>query len=169
MYKDIQKAQQGDPEAFVRLFEAHKLGLYRLARRLCREPMDAEDALAQTALDAWEKLGTLRKLEGFKSWLYRILANNCRDLLRKKSRLVSLDEVEETGWEADDPGGLYFRELMATLSPGHRVVLELYYGQGFSSGDIAAILDLPIGTVTSRLKRGRERLKEALEERKMEQ
>lgn len=169
MYKDIEKAQQGDPEAFIRLFEAHKLGLYRLARSLCREPMDAEDALAQTALDAWEKIVTLRKPAGFKSWLYRILANNCRDLLRKKSRLVSLEEAEEKAWEAEDPGGLYFRELMDALGPGYRLVLELYYGQGFSTRDIAAILQMPVGTVTSRLKRGRESLKARLEERTMEQ
>ena len=157
----IKRARQGDPEAFVFLMEANKQSLYKIARSYCREPMDAEDAVAQTVLDCWERLDTLKKPARFKAWLTTILVNNCNDILLNRSRFVVMEEIPEERTE-DSHGDLYFEELMESLSERYRPVMQLYYGEGFKIREIAAILDIPAGTVSARLKRGREQLKAAV-------
>lgn len=164
MTDDIRKAMAGDAEAFVRLMEEHKQSLYKIARSFFRGPMDAEDAVAQTVLDCWEKLDTLKKPAYFKTWLTRILINNCNDLIRERTRLVVLDAIPEPEPEEDEHSGLFFDELLALLPLSCRPVMQLYYGEGYKAREIAALLDIPVGTVTVRLKRGRERLKKYLKE-----
>lgn len=161
----IRKAREGDAEAFAALMEAHKQSLYKIARSWFLCTMDVEDAVSQTVLDCWEKLDTLRKPAYFKTWLVRILINNCKDILRSRSRLVVTDAPPEPEPEEDDHGGMYFDELMAALSPTLRPAMQLYYGEGFSTREIADMLAVPVGTVTVRLKRGRERLQKALGEK----
>lgn len=160
----INRARQGDPEAFIRLMEANKQSLYKIARSYCREPMDAEDAVAQTVLDGWEKLRELKNPAGFRSWLVRILINNCHDILRRRARVLPMEEIPEQPWEDRDPGDLYFEELMGRLSEKVRPVMQLYYGEGFKAREIAQILNIPLGTVTTRLMRGRQQLSDAAKE-----
>ena len=164
MNEQIRRARQGDPEAFVWLMEANRQSLYKIARSVCREPMDAEDAVAQTVLDGWEKLPELKNPAGFRSWLVRILINNCNDILRRRARVTLMEEVPEQPWEDRDPGGLYFEELMGRLSGKVRPVMQLYYGEGFRVREIARILNIPPGTVTTRLMRGRQQLADAVKE-----
>lgn len=154
----IHRARQGDGEAFVYLMEAHKDSLSMIARSYFRNGMDAEDAVAQTVLDAWEKLDTLKKPAFFKTWLTKILINNCNDILRRRAKLVVLDTIPERDGAEDDYSGLFFDELMESLSQPVRTVVQLYYGEGFNTREIAELLELPTGTVTARLKRGRDAL-----------
>ena len=125
------------------------------------EALDTTDYLMRS-LDCWAKLDTLKKPGSFKTWLVSILVNNCRDILREGSRLVVLDEVPERAPEEDDHSGLFFEELMGCLSETYRPVMTLYYAEGFRAREIAELLDIPVGTVTVRLKRGREQLREQL-------
>ncbi len=154
----IQRARTGDGEAFVALMEAHKQSLYKIARSYFRNEMDAEDGVAQTVMDAWEKLHTLRKPAYFKTWLTKILLNNCHDILRQRQNTVALDILPEREGAEDDHGDLYFRELLSHLSPTLRTAMQLYYGEGFNTREISDILGVPAGTVTARLKRGRDLL-----------
>lgn len=157
--KDILlRARRGDGEAFVALIEAHKTSLSMIARSYFRNGMDAEDAVAQTVLDAWEKLSTLKSPAYFKTWLTKILINNCNDILRRRAKLVVLDTIPERDGAEDDHSGLFFDELMETLSQPVRTVVQLYYGEGFNTREIAELLGIPAGTVTARLKRGRDAL-----------
>lgn len=158
----IRKAQAGDGEAFIRLMEENRQSLYKIARSWFPGAMDAEDAVAQTVLDCWEKLDTLKKPAHFRTWLIRILINNCKDIVRDRSRLVLTDMPPEPEGRPDDHSGLYFQELMDALSQANRPVMQLYYGEGFKAREIAALMDLPLGTVTARLKRGREELQRKL-------
>ncbi|MBR2716936.1 MAG: sigma-70 family RNA polymerase sigma factor [Oscillospiraceae bacterium] len=158
----IKRARQGDGEAFTALIRAHEQSLYKIARSFFTDPMDAEDAVAQTVLDCWEKLDSLKKPAYFKTWLTRILINNCRDLLRAGARIVPLDEMPERPGAEDEHSGLYFEALLACLPEIYRPVMTLYYGEGFRAREIAELLDIPVGTVTARLKRGREQLQEKL-------
>ena len=152
----IQRARAGDGEAFVALMEAHKHSLYAIARSYFRNGMDAEDAVDQTVMNAWEKLHTLRQPAYFKTWLTKILLNNCNDILRQRRNLVTLDALPEREGAEDDHGDLHFAELMARLSPPVRAAMQLYYGEGFNTREISALLNIPVGTVTTRLKRGRD-------------
>lgn len=164
MADDIRKARAGDAEAFVRLMEERKQSLYKIARSFFRSPMDAEDAVAQTVLDCWEKLDTLKNPAYFKTWLTRILINNCNSIIRERERVVLPGELPEPAPREDEHGGMFFDELMALLPESYRPVMQLYYGEGFRAREIAQLLGLPVGTVTVRLKRGRERLEKYLRE-----
>lgn len=154
----VRQAQGGDAEAFIRLMEANKQSLYKIARSFFPEEMDAQDAMSQTVLDAWEKLRTLKKPAYFKTWLTRILINNCNDILRRRARLITTDPLPEAPADDPDPGDLGFHSLMALLDEKTRPVMTLYYGECLKAREIAELLSIPIGTVTARLKRGREKL-----------
>lgn len=158
----IIRARNGDAEAFTELIRANEQSLYKIARSFLRSPMDAEDAVAQTVLDCWEKIDTLKKPAYFKTWLTRILINNCKDILRRGARLVYLEDAPEQEGREDDHSSLYFEELMENLSEPYRPVLALHYGEGYKVREIAELLELPVGTVTARLKRGRTQLEERL-------
>ena len=107
----------------------------------------------------------LKKPEYFKTWLIRILINKCNDIKRKQRNIVSLDSLPEMAQQDADPGNLEYDNLMNAISDTYRVILILYYSEGFKVKEICKILNLPVGTVTSRLKRGREQLAAILEER----
>ncbi len=154
----IERAQSGDAEAFIRLMEVNKQSLYKIARSFFSEEMDAQDAVSQTVLDCWEKLKTLKNPTYFKTWLIRILINNCNDIRRSGARVSYTDTLPDYPADDPDPGDLGFRSLMELLDERTRPVLTLYYGEGLRARQIAQLLDIPIGTVTARLKRGREKL-----------
>ena len=158
----LRRAREGDAEAFIRLIEQNKQSLYKVARGYFSETMDIEDALSETVLSCWEHLGQIRKPEYLKSWLIRVLINKCNDLKRRRSRTVPMDTLPEVPVSDPDPGNLGFESLVRCLPEAYRPVMILYYGEGFSVREIAALLKLPAGTVTSRLKRGRERLADVL-------
>ena len=162
MHDEVKKARAGDAEAFVALMKAQEQSLYKIARSFFSCGADAEDAVAQTVLDCWERIGTLREPRYFKTWLTRILINNCRDMLRARARLVTTDEPPEREPGEDDHSGLYFEALLDLLPEIYRPVMQLYYGEGFKAREIASLLDIPVGTVTVRLKRGREQLQSKL-------
>lgn len=161
----IRKAKSGDPEAFIHLIEANKRSLYRVAKGYFWNEMDVEDAMADAVTACWERLDTLRKSEYFKTWLIRILINTCNDMLRARRNVVPLDSLAEMTAPDSDPAGRTYDDMLDMLDDKYRVVLILYYGEGFKAREIGEILDLPVGTVTSRLKRGREQLAVILEER----
>ncbi len=161
----IQKAQSGDPEAFIQLIERSKQSLYKVARGYFTEAMDAEDAISETVMTCWEQISLLNKPEYFKTWLLRILINKCNDIKRKQKKTVALDSISEIAQPAADFEKLDYMTLMDRLSDTYRTVLILFYGEGFKAREISRILSMPIGTVTSRLKRGREQLAAILKER----
>lgn len=160
----IEKAQKGDPEAFIQLIELNKQSLYKIARGYFSERMDAEDAVAETVTACWEHLDKLQKPAYFKTWLIRILINKCNDIKRSQHRVIALDSLPETADRRCDPDGLEFDDLMGTLSEPYRVILVLHYSEGLRVQEIARLLELPAGTVKSRLKRGRDQLSAILEE-----
>lgn len=159
MYDVVNKARSGDRDAFVRLMEMEKQALFKIARSYFREPMDVEDAVSQTVLDCWEHIGTLKKPQYFETWLIRILINNCNDLARSRRGCVELTEVPDTAAPMPED----FGELMDALSEKNRTVLTLYYAGGYRVREISRLTSLPVGTVTSRLKRGRGELAKILE------
>lgn len=164
MTEQIRKAQAGDGQAFTLLMQEHTPYMYRIARGFFRDGMELEDAMAQTVLDCWAKLGTLRQPEYFRSWLTRILINNCRDMIRRRSKLVPLEYLpEEPAPERELSWS--FQELMDCLSDRVRPVMQLYYGEEWTVQEIALALHIPQGTVSTRLRRGRQQTEQILRER----
>ena len=89
---NIIKARNGDNEAFLELINENKLNIYRVARGILSNEHDIEDAIQNTVIKAYEKINTLKKNEFFRTWLIRILINECNEIIRKNKRMPSINE-----------------------------------------------------------------------------
>lgn len=151
-----------DKEEFTRAVLEYESTLYRVAKSMLGSEADCADAAQNALLRAWEKQHTLRDTAYFKTWLTRILINECRAMLRQRARFVPLEEEaaeDEIAPERDS--GLY--EAVMGLDVKYRVPFVLYYIEGFRTREIASMLKLPEGTVKTRLRRAREILRTELE------
>lgn len=157
----VKKAKRGDAEAFISLIEQNKQSMYKVARGFLDNPEDVADAMSETVLDCYEKIGSLRQNAYFKTWMIRILINNCKDILGKQKRSVSMEEVPEPESRTDN-GGREFKELIEPLNARDRSIFTLFYVYGMKVREIAAYMDMKETTVATRLKRGREALREEM-------
>ena len=154
----LYKARCGDAEAFISLMEKEKMTLRRVAYGYLGNDEDVADAIQDTILAAYEHIGSLKKDEYFRTWLVRILINNCTRIWRtnkKKVRLCEENFAEDIGMEDAD---MKFKELLLSLPEDSRVIFQLYYGEQFTTKEIADVLHMKENTVKSRLHRGKERL-----------
>ena len=177
----IAEARAGDVDAFNRLIICYQHGVYPLAYRLLGDEAAAADATQEAFIAAYCRLHTFHA-GSFKGWLYRIAINKCYDALRAQRRrpTVSLDELTDDHGESFDylvvahdagPEAIVQRRELADLLQRHiaslpidqRTVLVMSDIHGLSYGEIAAITRLRLGTVKSRLSRGRARLRDDLE------
>ena len=173
----IQAAKNGDQAAFGHLVETYQKRVYALTVRMCPTRELAEEAAQEAFLSAWQGLPFFRGDSAFSTWLYRLASNACVDLLRKEGRHQgpSLDD-EAVSAEVPDTrptpeAAAEQKELRAqieaglrTLSPEHREVLILREIQQLSYDEIADALSLDLGTVKSRISRGRRQLRNFLME-----
>ncbi len=104
----------------------------------------------------------LKKAAYFKTWLTRILINNCNNVLRERKRCIATKDFSMQGEEPQTKTDAEFYEMLSCLPEKYKHIFLLYYGQGFRTREIAEILDLSENTVKSRLRRGRESLKSQL-------
>jgi RNA polymerase sigma-70 factor (ECF subfamily) len=162
--KLVELAREGSRDAAAELFARHWRAAWRAAYAITGRRELADD-VAQDAFErAFAALARFDERRPFAPWLHRIVANRCLDLLRAERRLVGGDaELERL--EADDvrSGDAELLEAVASLSLQRRVVVVLRYGLGYAPAAIAEILDLPVGTVHSRLARALEDLRVGLE------
>lgn len=158
----VKKAQKGDAEAFIALMDGQKKNMYKVARSYLRCEADVADAMQQTILDCFEKIRTLRQPQYFKTWMTKILINNCNDIVRNSKRTQPMDELMDIQWENPAEDLTEFLETLKTLDEKYRTVLILYYVEGFQINEIAQILDMNESTVNSRLQRGRKSYKELI-------
>ncbi|MDL2317518.1 sigma-70 family RNA polymerase sigma factor [Eubacteriales bacterium OttesenSCG-928-A19] len=172
----ITHAQRGDADAFEALLAPHERKIYALCLRILGNQEDAKDCAQEAILRIWRSLGTYRRQASFTTWSCRIATNVCLDLLRRnKARpAVSLDTVAEVRFEATDGRAdphaqaetaarkRAMTEGIAELSPDMRAALVLRDVQGFSYDEVAEVLQVPLGTVKSRVSRARDRLRDAL-------
>lgn len=159
----VKRAKRGDPEAFIALIEACKMTLRRVALGYLRDEEDVADAIQDTILAAYEHIGTLKKEEYFKTWIVRILINHCTRIYRKNQRQSALDDGYEAAGEDLEQAEVEFRELLSALPEDSRTIFQLYYGERFTTREIAGILGMKENTVKSRLHRGKEQLRVGLQ------
>lgn len=157
----VKRAQKGDTEAFIQLIENHKISLYKTAKSYLKNEDDVADAMQDTILSAFEHMEDLKNVRYFKTWITRILINQCTDLLRHRKRCVLVEWAGDTqaATPENDRG---FYELLEELPENCRTIFLLYYGEGFHTKEIAQILEMNENTVKSRLKRGRKKLEQVL-------
>ncbi len=168
----ILKARDGDRNAFNELVRIHARGVMNVIYRMCGDAQVAEDAAQETFIRAWSHLGSFRVDSSLRNWLYRIALNTATDMLRKEKRILPGD-VDDFQLADPQPGpeGIYLQEertalvqaAIQSLPDASRAVLVLKEYEGLSYREIADALDIPIGTVMSRLNYARKTLKEKLE------
>ena len=125
---------------------------------------DSEDAMSAAILRAFENRGKLRKRDSFRAWLLQILRHEAYDLLKKRRRLTPVEELpEEAAPEGDDAGRLDLRQALGELTDTQRTALLLQQ-EGYDMAEIGQILDVPVGTVKSRISRAKQTLRTLLED-----
>ena len=154
----IRKAKQGDPDAFVELMQSQMQNMYKAARAILYNDEDAADAISETILTCWEKMWQLKEETYFRTWMTRILINKCHDMLRKQKNISLVEEIPEMPSNDMKYDNIEWEEALASLGEKYRLVLMLYYVEGFKTGEIGEILGMPESTVRSRLARGRQQL-----------
>ena len=184
----IQKSQQGDMDAFEQLVLLYEKKVYTIAYKYMGNHEDASDMAQEALIKAYQSIGSFRGEAAFGTWLGRITANKCLDVLRKRQRVqvTSLDdEVEleegsvkkELASEATTPEEhtvqqetvQYVQDMIGQMREEYRIVLVLRELEGHSYEEIASMLSCSLGTVKSRISRARNYLKEQiLADKKME-
>jgi len=168
----IEKACNGDGDAFAESILLLQSSLYRVARSYLNSEEDIADALQETILKAWKSVAGLKQPEYFKTWLIRILINESIRIRRRKNAELSVNPnpylredntifpeavSERQEWQ---PGqALDFEDMMRVLSMPVREVLVLYYGEGYTVAEIAELLNISEEAVRQRLSRGRREIK----------
>ena len=145
-----------------RVLEAEST-LYRISKSILIHEQDCEDAVQEAILKAYNKLGTLKKEQYFKTWLVRILINECYSLKRKEYSQVPYEEYFESAKANDKENYNELYLAIQNLPERIRITIVLYYVEGYSVKEIKQILQIPTGTVKSRLAKGRNLLKIKLE------
>jgi len=173
----VQRARNGDESAFCELVDRRSGALFGLALSLVGNIPDAEDVLQETFSGAYRGLRKFEQRSSVKTWLTRILVRQAAKTRRSRHmrKMISLDRLSETSAAflknpkaAPSTAQLDIRmdvlAMLDTLSPPHREVLVLRELKGMSYTEMASILDIPRGTVESRLFRARAQLRERLKE-----
>lgn len=145
----------------TQVLEAEK-SLYHIAKSILRNDEDCADAIQNAVLHAYENLHTLRNEKYFKTWLTRILINECNHIIRSRKELIPYEDYFETQEQAPQEDYSEVFEAVMELDSLYRIPLVLFYVEGFSIREICRILKLSQGTVKTRLYRSRKLLKEKL-------
>lgn len=167
----IEQAQQGDRNAFGELVSRYYPGVVRVVYRLCGDTGLAEDMAQEAFLRGWVNLSSFRPQSSLRNWLYRIAVNATLDVLRRRPEEALEDEAaqmvpdQEAGPEAtliEKERVALLQQAMRSLPEAARSVLVLREYGGLSYQEIANVLEVPVGTVMSRLNYARNRLRELL-------
>ena len=163
MEKLVNMAKRGDTEAFTQLMQSQMQNMYKTARSILSQDEDVADAISDTIQVCWEQLGSLKHDGYFRTWMTRILVNKCYDLIRSNKTVAWEDYIPDPAYREQEYENIEWKQTLDSLSEKYRLIMMLYYVEGFKVSEISQILDLSEGTVKSRLSRGRDRLTEAFE------
>lgn len=151
-------------DVFIREIRQSESMLYHVAKSILKNDSDCADAVQETLLKAYEKLHTLKQDQFFRTWITRILINECNGVLRKRKCVISYEEYMENAGVSEPKKYTHLYMAILNLPEELRILVTLYYIEGFSQKEIAEILHMQEGTIKSRLSRARALLKEQLTE-----
>ena len=160
MIQLVKRSISGDADAFLELMEKNSLAMYKVARGILDNDEDAADAMQDTILTCFEKIHTLKNPEYFKTWMIRILINECNKIHRHYKNFSRAEELPEVPGQDMSIAEFEFKEMLGMLDESYRIILILYYVEGFRIADIASILNVNENTVKTRLARARVQLKQ---------
>lgn len=169
----IQRSLDGNQEAYIELIENIKVEMYKVASSQLRNDDDVNDAIQETIINSYTNLHTLKNPSYFKTWIIRILINECNHVYRKRKRQLglfdklshsvdtSISTEEEIHAKEND---IDFDLLIQCLNYDERLILTLYYKNNYTPTEISDILGVNINTVKSRLLRAKQKLQKLFDE-----
>ncbi len=150
-------------EQFMRLYEAVYQDLYRFACYYMGNAQDAEDAVSEAVLRAYENFGKLRKTESFRAWIFTILVNQCKRMLGKKVAKGTLELVEEPSYQPAMGDEVIAGELLSVLSDEERRIVVLVVFGGYKGEEIARIMSCKHSTIRSKYRRALKKLEKQIQ------
>jgi len=167
--KLIKRSKKGDPQAQFELYNLYYKAMYNTSLRILNNSAEAEDAMQEAFLAAFQKLDTYREEVSFGFWLKRIVVNKSIDMLKKKKAdWIALDDniqIEEEDEAPVKEEGLQvekIKEAIQQLNKGYRIVLTLYLIEGYDHEEIGSILNISSSTSRSQFTRAKKKLIETL-------
>lgn len=157
----FEKAKKNDKEAFFKLIQYVEESLYKVARAKLYNICDVEDAIQDTIINAYIKIDVLKDVKYFKTWIIRILINQCNKIYNINKRNHKLFEkcttniYEDKGYDLE----IGFDNIISTLKENEKNIFKLYYENELSIKEISRKLNIKEGTIRSHLSRGRNKLK----------
>lgn len=170
----IEACKKNSRQAQFQLYNKYCEGMYRVARRFIKDPMEAEDAMQEAFIKAFEKLHQFTGEVTFGAWLKRIVINKCIDKLQaRKMELIALNEQvlssveEEEDWEIESGIGIQeVRECIEDLPEKYRYPLMLFLMEGYDHSEISEILHISQVASRTLVHRGKKKLQEKLKTKK---
>ena len=164
--REVNEPVNSNPEAFERLINTVKVKLYKTGMAILKNDDDVCDAIQETLMSAYKNFSTLREEQYFSTWITRILINKCYDIIKKNKKVAYLNEQMEV--EANESYYDRYKEdstverILSQINPELKLVTVLYYYDEFSVKEISEMLNIPEGTVKSRLARARDKMYEII-------
>ena len=156
------KAIQGNKSAFSILFKEYYNTSYRVSRSILKNDSDIEDALQEAAIKAYKNIIKLKDADLFKSWFIRIVINESYNVLKRKTHLPLDTLTNCTSTPNEICNDMDIKNAILNLDDDLRLVTVLYYYEDLSIKSISKLLNIPEGTVKSRLSRARNKLYDIL-------
>lgn len=161
----IQKAINGDDDAFLKLMQLYKLDLYKTALSFLKNEQEALEAIQEVTYRVYKSMGTVRESSYFKTWIIRIMINYCNDQLRKNKRVVLNEEVLQSQGISENHEEMELKDAMLALDERSREILTLKYFHDLKIKEIASSMQCPEGTVKTWLNKALKTLRDKLEEK----
>lgn len=159
----IKKAKQGDADKIGQIILENMQTLYRVAFGILKNDDEIYDAISATTVKVFENIHTLKKEEYVKTWITRILINECYKICNKNKKIIYLENVQQKILVHNDTHEeLEFKNLIRNLNDELKEIVILYYFEDFSIKEISKIIKIPEGTVKTRLSRARKKLEDTI-------
>ena len=160
---NIIRAKKGNKEAFINLIEENLISMYRFAKGILLSQEDIDDAIQNTILLSYKNINTLKKDEFFKTWLIRILINECNKIYNFNKKYIDFNEIKEN-YTNDEYENFDLKKAIQSLSEDLRLPIVLFYFEDMQISEIADLMNIPIGTVKSRLSRAKIKIAQFVKE-----
>ena len=165
MYELIKRAKNGEKEAFGELLVQYKSDLYKVAKAKLKNDDDIADVFQETAYRAYKSINKLKNEEYFRTWITKILINNCNAFYKSKKQIkeVSLEEVDETSLAPvidTISGDSEFENMIELLNSKEKLIITLHYSKKYTIKEISEIMEINENTIKTKIHRAKKKLEE---------
>ena len=161
---NVIKAREGNKQAFINLIEENLTSMYRVAKGILVSETDIEDAIQSTILLSYKNIDNLKNDKFFKTWLIRILINECNKIYNFNKKCVNFNEIKDN-YINDKYENIDLKKAIDKLSDDLRLPIILFYFEDLKISEISELMNIPIGTVKSRLARAKVKIAELVVEK----